>query len=91
MAIKKVKVVFSKFGMRTPSLTRRKRIYMVYADVQVTTQKTHLRVDVVRALSRKRLPYPLTSVSISLSCSMATNTCSSMKREKKHPKRQKKK
>lgn len=58
MAIKNVKVIFSEFGMRTPSLTRRKRIYMVYADVQVTTQKTHLRVDVVEGFVEKKTAVP---------------------------------
>ena len=58
MSIKKVKVVFSEFGIRTSSMTKRKRIYMVYADVQVTTQKTHLRVNIVDGFVAKKIPVP---------------------------------
>ena len=55
MSIKKVKVVFSEFGIHTPSMTKRKKIYMVYADVQVTTQKTHLHVNVVEGFVEKKI------------------------------------
>ena len=59
MAIKKVKVVFSEFGIHTPSLEgKRKRIYMVYADIQVTSQKPHLHVDVVEGFVEKKIAVP---------------------------------
>ena len=44
MSIKKAKVVFSEIGINQPGQAR-KKAYIVYADVQVTSQKTHLRVD----------------------------------------------
>jgi len=47
MAIEKAKVVFSEIGIHMPSLAARKKMYMVYADVQVSTQKKHLRVNIV--------------------------------------------
>lgn len=58
MAIKKVKVVFSELGMHTPSISKRKKIYMVYADVQVTTQKTHLHINVVEGFVEKKIAVP---------------------------------
>ncbi len=44
MSIKKAKVVFSEIRINQPGQAR-KKAYIVYADVQVTSQKTHLRVD----------------------------------------------
>ena len=44
MSIKKAKVVFSEIGINQPGQAR-KKAYIVYADIQVTSQKTHLRVD----------------------------------------------
>ena len=57
MSIKKVKVVFSEYGMHMPSLEgKRKRNYMVYADVQVSTQKNHLRIGIVDGFVSKKVP-----------------------------------
>ena len=44
MSIKKAKVVFSEIRINQPGQAR-KKAYIVYADIQVTSQKTHLRVD----------------------------------------------
>ena len=47
MAIKKAKVVFSEIGIHMPSSPKRQKCYMVYVDVQVSTQKKHLSVELV--------------------------------------------
>lgn len=57
MAIKKVKVVFSEYGLHMPGMAR-KKLYWVYADVQVTSQKSHLKVDVVEGLVDKKFAVP---------------------------------
>ncbi len=57
MAVKKVKVVFSEYGIHMPGQARMK-MYAVYADVQVTTQKSHLRVDIVEGFVDKKFSVP---------------------------------
>ena len=54
MAIKKAKVVFSEIGIHMPGQAR-KKMYMVYADVQVSTQKNHLRVNIVDGFVSKKV------------------------------------
>ena len=56
MAIKKAKVVFSEIGIHMPSSPKRQKCYMVYADVQVSTQKNHLRVNIVDGFVPKKVP-----------------------------------
>ena len=55
MAIKKAKVVFSEIRIYMPSSPQRQKCYLVYADVQVTTQKTHLHVNVVEGFVEKKI------------------------------------
>ena len=55
MAIEKAKVVFSEIGIHMPGQAR-KKMYMVYADVQVSTQKNHLRVNIVDGFVSKKVP-----------------------------------
>lgn len=56
MSIKKAKVVFSEIGIHWPGQAREK-MYIVYADVQVTSQKTHLHVDLFEPmLVPKKVP-----------------------------------
>lgn len=57
MAIKKVKVVFSEIKTFQPGQPIKKS-YWVYADVQVTSQKTHLHVDVVEGFVEKKIAVP---------------------------------
>lgn len=55
MSILKAKVVFSEiktFQPRQPI----KKSYLVSADVQVSTQKTHLHVDIVDGFVEKKVP-----------------------------------
>ena len=47
MSILKAKVVFSEIGIHMPSSPKRQKRYMVYVDVQVSTQKKHLSVELV--------------------------------------------
>ncbi len=55
MAILKAKVVFTKIWDYTPG-QERKTTYLVSADVQVSTQKTHLHVDIVDGFVEKKVP-----------------------------------
>ena len=55
MAILKAKVVFTKIFDYTPG-QERKTTYLVSADVQVSTQKTHLHVDIVDGFVEKKVP-----------------------------------
>lgn len=54
MAILKAKVVFTKIWDYTPG-QERKTTYLVSADVQVSTQKTHLHVDIVDGFVEKKV------------------------------------
>ena len=55
MAILKAKVVFTKIFDYPPG-QERKTTYLVSADVQVSTQKTHLHVDIVDGFVEKKVP-----------------------------------
>lgn len=56
MAIKKAKVVFSEIRIYMPSSPQRQKCYLVYADVQVSTQKTHLRINIEDGFVSKKVP-----------------------------------
>ena len=55
MSILKAKVVFSEIKTFQPGQPIKKS-YWVYADVQVSTQKNHLRIDIVDGFVSKKVP-----------------------------------
>ena len=55
MSILKAKVVFSEIKTFQPGQPI-KKLYLVSADVQVSTQKTHLHVDIVDGFVSKKVP-----------------------------------
>ena len=55
MSILKAKVVFSEIKTFQPGQPI-KKLYLVSADVQVSTQKTHLHVDIVDGFVEKKVP-----------------------------------
>ena len=55
MSILKAKVVFTEIKTFQPGQPIKKS-YLVYADVQVSTQKTHLHVDIVDGFVEKKVP-----------------------------------
>ena len=55
MSILKAKVVFSEIKTFQPGQPIKKS-YLVSADVQVSTQKTHLHVDIVDGFVEKKVP-----------------------------------
>ena len=55
MSILKAKVVFSEIKAFQPGQPI-KKLYLVSADVQVSTQKTHLHVDIVDGFVEKKVP-----------------------------------
>ena len=55
MSILKAKVVFSEIKTFQPEQPIKKS-YWVYADVQVSTQKNHLRIDIVDGFVSKKVP-----------------------------------
>ena len=55
MSILKAKVVFSEIKAFQPGQPI-KKLYWVYADVQVSTQKNHLRIDIVDGFVSKKVP-----------------------------------
>ena len=55
MSILKAKVVFSEIKTFQPGQPIKKS-YLVSADVQVSTQKTHLHVDIVDGFVKKKVP-----------------------------------
>ena len=55
MSILKAKVVFSEIKTFQPGQPI-KKLYWVYADVQVSTQKNHLRIDIVDGFVSKKVP-----------------------------------
>ena len=55
MSILKAKVVFSEIKTFQPGQPI-KKLYLVYADVQVSTQKNHLRIDIVDGFVSKKVP-----------------------------------
>lgn len=82
MAILKAKVVFTKIWDYTPG-QERKTTYLVSADVQVSTQKTHLHVDIVDGFVEKKVPTKHLCANISFWFFSETSICSSTRKGKR--------